>query len=184
MKQFVVCFLCFSFIAFQSVLAESVGKSNEARICAKELEGIVYAPDSFYEDYLRRISKVLLAQTPLMFQNPALTKSIVDTFSSTYSVEVQLIDAMGNLIEYENGGPIVFGNNISSNMGRPTGRSNALGEAFSNEVFSSQSLNKSMQEALVSVLGAYVYQTIAWNVDGRMLYVRIILYKPILGLDD
>lgn len=173
----IILYVCFvlSFAA-QSIFAEFSGRKISQNACTKELEGIVYNPANYYFDYLRRIAPVLLVQAPLMFQTPTMAKSIIDTFSQTYGVLVELRDAMGNIIDYQGSGPFVFAVNPTiSNMGHLTGRANGVGEAFSNLPATAE-LQKSMLASTESP-GSYAYQKIVWNIDGRMLYVRIILPK-------
>jgi hypothetical protein len=167
-----VCFVL-SFAA-QSIFAEFSGLKTDQQVCTKELEGIVYNPANYYFDYLGRIAPVLLVQAPLLFQTPTMAKSIIDTFSQTYGVEVELYDAMGNVIDYQSSGPFVF-SALPPNMGHLTGRANGVGEAFSNLPAIAELIKSTL--ASIESAGSYAYQKIVWNIDGRMLYVRIILPK-------
>ena len=178
---FVTCLL--SLFACQSVVfAELSGRVEEESVCKKQLEEIVYHPDSYYFDYLDTIAPILLRQIPLIFQSPIQTPTIVQSFSTMYGVVVELRDAMGNLIDLDGTttGPFVFDAHeaANTNLGHVTGRANGVGEAFSNVPASVQTqVQKSMLEASPLYQAAYVYQKIVWNVDGRMLYVKISLPK-------
>lgn len=80
------------------ISAEVTGKQKSHRQCTRELEQIVYQPETPAYHYLKRISKSLKVQSPLLFT--AQNQSILANFAATYNVQVFVTDALGFTLAY------------------------------------------------------------------------------------
>jgi hypothetical protein len=76
----------------------SAAQALSAKQCTKELASIVYAPHFPQADYLTRISKQLVAQTPLLFTNQAA--QVFLNFANQFQVTLFVGDAFGNVVQY------------------------------------------------------------------------------------
>lgn len=66
--------------------------------CARELQGIIYSPDTCASQYLRKITQSLRCSSDLLFG--PLNTSVIFQFQNAYGVEVSLIDAFGISTSY------------------------------------------------------------------------------------
>lgn len=78
------------FVALVSFAMSSKVFSSQ---CSKELEGIIYSPNSYYKDYLIDISREL--KNLASFYDTPEGRDFVTNFSVKYKVIVAVIDAMG-----------------------------------------------------------------------------------------
>lgn len=71
--------------------AESQGKPHYcvSKKCTRELEAIVYQPETYYRKYLDKISEEIKIQGPfILWTNQA--NSYIDTFEAKYNVQVTI----------------------------------------------------------------------------------------------
>lgn len=80
--------LILSLFAVNSVFADL-----SAKICTKELEGVVYVPSSCAYTYLKSINELLRVQAPLLWGSPSQARSVFSNFQIKYFVDVYVIDA-------------------------------------------------------------------------------------------
>lgn len=73
--------------------------------CARALQEIIHVPDGCAYQYLTRLSKVLIAQKPLLF-NPATNGTVLRTFASTFGVRAVSVDAFGREYSYMSDGTL------------------------------------------------------------------------------
>lgn len=86
------------FVFILSCLSSSIFAKQDPKLCARELEGIVFRPPNAAYDYLKAISEDLKIETPLLFTEQ--NKSIIESFIIKYQVFVFVSDAMGNILPY------------------------------------------------------------------------------------
>ncbi len=64
--------------------------------CRLELEGIVYQIKNQNYLYMQQISKVLIAQSPMLFGDENQQNAVLNTFVNEFNVEVIIGDAFGS----------------------------------------------------------------------------------------
>lgn len=143
------------------VFAGHAVSKNKKGSCSRQLESVVYTPETCGYKYLKRLSNVLRIQTPLLFgpQNG----SVIDSFEATYGVTVGIADAMGTITRYvydnaelaaDNALPLKFDFSAGE-------RAYALGEGYANGVYS----------------GNLYYDSVFWGEDGQMMVVSLFMSK-------
>lgn len=134
--------------------------SKSARACRDELESIVYTPQNCAYDYLKRITRTLEVQSPLLWTDQA--DSVLNQFRATYRVEAVLIDPFGNVLyNPPNILPADFPVTAASVV-----RAWALGEGFS-----SYNGTKGYEVPF------YGYSVNVWNRQGQMYTITVALNK-------
>lgn len=132
-------------------------KSGKAKACERELEKIAYYPDNCAFAYLKRITNVLRAKSPLFWTPSA--QSVIESFEVTYGVQVDVADAFGTYYDYPGGAAYTPEDYGGYNMDEGIARTNVFGESSS----------------IIQVGNtSYVtYYTIFWNQVGEMYYVLV-----------
>lgn len=131
-----------------------------SKACARELEGIVYVPQNCAYNYLRKITEVLRVQSPLLWTNQA--QSVINTFASTYGVQVVVINALGEVGSIDAAGQFEAISGAMA-MGHAYARSNALGEGFTSNYPAIPD---------VSPISDH-YTSIFWNPNGEMYTISV-----------
>ena len=91
-------FSSFVTLFFAFVVASVIAKSSEK--CRDELAGIVYQPQTQNKVYLEQISKVLIAQKPLLFGDQSQQNQVLSNFVNEFGVTVHVGDAFGAVTLY------------------------------------------------------------------------------------
>lgn len=86
------------FVLILSCFSSSIFARQDPKLCARELEGIVFRPPNAAYDYLKEISEDLKIETPLLFT--VQNKSVIESFIRKYQVFVFVSDVMGNILPY------------------------------------------------------------------------------------
>lgn len=150
-------------VAGSAVFAESISReSRAARACRDELEAIVYTPQICAYDYLKKITRTLDAQSPLLWTDQAT--SVLEQFRRTYGVQAALIDAFGNVLYYP---PTIYTGPQPQVAVTSVVRAWALGEGFSDNDGS----------RLPIATPQYVYASNIWNVNGEMYTLVVAMSK-------
>ena len=146
--------------AISTVFAEDLGQgSKAARACRDELEGVVYTPQNCALSYLKRITQVLEAQSPLLWTDQA--QAVIQNFASTYNVLVAVISPFGELYYYP-GALVTNAPPVAASVDRAW----ALGEGFS----SYEGIN-------LNGTPFYAYNTNVWNENGEMWTLSVAMNK-------
>lgn len=149
--------------ASTAVFAEVLGEgSRAARACRDELEAIVYSPRTCAYDYLKKITKTLEVQSPLLWTDQAT--SVMSQFRNTYGVEALLIDPFGNVL-YDP--PTIVGGSIPQVTTPSVVRAWALGEGFSDNDGSKLPIQAPF----------FAYATNVWNQNGEMFTIVVGMRK-------
>lgn len=143
------------------VLAEIAGKKSRKSPCARELAGIIYEPETCTLQYLRRISRELREYGPLLFT--AQNATILATFAAKYNVEVDLYNALGEVI-YPVVDPIFYA------------KYRTTAQAYLNL--------DGLDIVPNNVTPATYYEYLQWNTNGELLIVsiRLLLADTPLGI--
>lgn len=150
--------------AVSSVFAEVAHNSHKSsRVCRNQLEVVVFQPPVCALEYLRKISRVLEAQSPLLFSDDNQLYSVIATFEARYKVVVALVDAFGNVfLSNDLVTPLSVANVATANVDRAW----ALGEGFS-----------AFESARDADFPFFAYSFNVWNNDGEMWTINIIMSK-------
>lgn len=149
-----------SLFAASAVFAQ---KRLNSKVCTRQLEGIVYVPESCSFNYLSKLANVLRVQAPLLWT--AQASGVINSFQGTYGVTVLVIDALGNYGTI-NGDGVFVPNLVAPEkaMDHSVARSNALGEGFTANL------------AIDGLVDQYdFYTTTIWNVNGQMYTIGLAL---------
>lgn len=149
--------------AGSAVYAEVMGKgSRAARACRNELEAIVYTPQVCAYDYLKKITRTLDAQSPLLWTDQA--NSVLEQFRQTYGVQAALIDPFGNVLYNP---PTIYVGSLPQVTVTSVVRAWALGEGFSD--------NDGVKTG--QGVPSFVYANNVWNVNGEMFTIVVAMKK-------
>jgi hypothetical protein len=153
------------FAATSAVFADVTGsESKAARRCRERLETVVFTPQVCAFDYLKRITKSLVLQSPLLWTDQA--SSVLNQFRQKYGVYVVLIDAFGNLVL--DPPQVLTIPNIPLAQSTGLMRSWALGEGFS-------TYDRTVLETIP--ISAFTYSVNVWNIHGEIYNIAVILNK-------
>ena len=149
-------FSLFGLIAAEQ--SEQQHRRDNSAVCTKELEEIVYQPESATLAYFTRISEGFKCAGPVLWTPQNI--SFIQTFENKYNVNVEVFDAFGHLIYPE----IIpaLKNTLTKddrlNMGSITATANMNGSGYVRDTDAEEMAK---------------YEFIVYDYQGRLKYVQI-----------
>jgi hypothetical protein len=156
----IIILLAFVVSVFSIVAAESERKPSHcaSKNCTRVLEAIVFQPETYYKEYLDRISEEIKVAGPYILWTTQ-AQGFIEAFEAKYDVLVTILNSFRNDL---------YSKNISTgNYFRTTTIANLNGSGYA--YISKPGMKSSILEFIV------------FNPNGELKHVMITLYFELLG---